>query len=86
VSLGAVASAKSLGTYVSLGFLKRLQDIPALAAFFGHLTEADLNKYPSIPVAGVLQQEDVTSAFLAAIDWLRDTAAQDSTIATGTES
>lgn len=82
VSLGAVASAKSLGSDVSLEFLKRLQDIPALKPIFGHLTKADINKYPSIPVVEVLEQEDVTSAFLAVIDWMCDMAAHDLTFTT----
>jgi hypothetical protein len=68
VSLGAVASAKSLGSRAAQDLLGRLQKIDALKPTLGHLTSQELNRYPSIPIANVLEKEGVLALFLDVID------------------
>ena len=66
-----MTSAKSLSPEVAKRLLELLQQIDALQPILGQLTDHDLNRYPSIPVSGTLDQEGVMAAFLAAIDTMR---------------
>ena len=58
-------------TVVECKLREGLRDIPAIAPHGAHVTSEALNRFPSIPVAGVLDQEPVRQAFLRVIDEVR---------------
>lgn len=70
-SIGGLLGAAGLGAPTALRMLEGLREIPAVAPHIAHVTPEALNKYPSIPVTGVLDQESVLRAFLEVVDDVR---------------
>ncbi|KQW47389.1 hypothetical protein ASC77_13050 [Nocardioides sp. Root1257] len=70
-SVGGLFGATGLGPSTASQMLDGLRDIPAIAPYVAHVTNDALNKYPSIPVTDVLDQEPVREAFLRVIDEVR---------------
>ncbi len=70
-SIGGLFGATGLGAPTALQMVGGLREIPAIAPHVAHVTSETLNRYPSIPVAGVLDQEAVRRAFLQVIDDVR---------------
>ena len=70
-SIGGLASAAGLGPPSAMQMLTGLQAIPAIAPHVAHVNEHQLNRYPSVPVEGVLDQPGVLEAFLGVVDDVR---------------
>ena len=73
--VGAVNSAKHLGSAQAMEYLGGLRAIPEIAPHVAHLDQDSLNKYPTIPVTGVLDDPTVVDRFLAVLDALRGSSA-----------
>ncbi|KAB2807190.1 hypothetical protein F9L07_27255 [Pimelobacter simplex] len=71
-SIGGLKSAAGLGDAAAVRMLDGLRDVAQIAPSLDHVTADSLNKYPSIPVVGVLDQPGVIEAFLGVIDDVRD--------------
>jgi hypothetical protein len=71
-------SAKTGGDGLATDYLQLLKAIPALSQIVGPLTADDINRYPSIPIAGVLDDPATLEAFLAAVDAVSASAAPSS--------
>lgn len=70
-SIGGLFGATGLGSPTALQMLEGLRGIPAIQPHVAHVTSQALNRFPSIPVAGVLDQVQVRRAFLRVIDDVR---------------
>ncbi|HTC70728.1 MAG TPA: hypothetical protein VK662_14255 [Acidothermaceae bacterium] len=70
VSVGGVASAKTLGPQRALEFLSGLRAIPEIAPSVAHLNADNLNRYPPIPITQ-LEGPGVIEKFLSVIDSVR---------------
>ncbi len=70
-SIGGLLGATGLGQSAAMKMLEGLRGIPELAPHVAHVTNSELNKFPSIPVSGVLDQESVRRAFLRIVDDVR---------------
>ncbi|NYI42986.1 hypothetical protein BJ993_000066 [Nocardioides aromaticivorans] len=70
-SVGGLFGATGLGRPTALQMLELLKAIPEIEAHVAHVTPEELNRFPSIPVTGVLDDEAVRRAFLNVIDEVR---------------
>jgi hypothetical protein len=71
-SIGGLYSAPASGKAKALQRLKGLRAIPEVAPFLEQVTEESLNRYPSIPVRGALDQPGVVERFLGGLDVVRN--------------
>lgn len=70
-SIGGLSGASGLGAATALQMLDGLREIPEIAPHVEHVTPESLNRYPSIPVNGVLDKEPVLESFLRVVDDVR---------------
>lgn len=70
-SIGGLFGATGLGSATASQMLEELREIPEIAPHVAHVTREELNRFPSIPVASVLDQQAVRRAFLNVIDDVR---------------
>jgi hypothetical protein len=68
VAIGALAAPAGPGAGKAVQMLRGLMAIPEVAPHVEHVTPEALNKYPSVPFAGVLDRPAVLDRLLAAID------------------
>lgn len=69
--IGALNSAATEGPAMALAMRDGLAAIPAIAPYIAHVDAQALNRYPSIPVKGALDQPGALAAFLAVVDHVR---------------
>jgi hypothetical protein len=70
-SIGGLLGATGLGSPTATQMLEGLRGIPEIAPHVAHVTADELNRYPSIPVTGVLDQEPVRREFLRVVNEVR---------------
>ncbi len=64
----SIGSVHNRNPQRAVAFLETLRQEPALAPYLSQLGPQAMNKYPSVPVAGVLMQPGVLQHLLDAID------------------